>query len=269
MSFSPDAIVKIAHRGAKAGAPENTRLAFDLALDCGMDGIELDVQITRDGVLVINHDPEMTAIDGSNRRIPDLDFAELQDCDWGRWFFHRETDQKVLTLDAVLTAYGGRTRLYIEMKPAPSPADRTLYAAMPQKVTAAVNRLVPTHRRSAIHLLSFDAAMLRAAHDLAPDLRAVYNLEPPFSEDAALAPENPFLFGYCLAYQDLTASFAAAAHRGGRQVLTYACNDHKSISLALAAGVDGIMTDDPCGNCWRRFMDQGRQPGAFGVTTSP
>ena len=88
----------IAHRGASAYAPENTIAAFDLALDQGADGLELDVQCNRDGALVVCHD------------VPD----DVPGC---------------LTLDAVLHRYRGRTELVLDLKdPAPEWEGRLLVA---------------------------------------------------------------------------------------------------------------------------------------------
>lgn len=67
-----------AHRGASAYAPENTLAAFQLAADMGADGIELDIQMTKDGTLVVVHDETIARVSGKNGWIKDFTYAELK-----------------------------------------------------------------------------------------------------------------------------------------------------------------------------------------------
>ena len=67
-----------AHRGASAYAPENTLEAFLLAAEQGADGVELDVQLTKDGVPVVFHDWDLKRAAGVDRKIRDCTFEELQ-----------------------------------------------------------------------------------------------------------------------------------------------------------------------------------------------
>lgn len=79
----------IAHRGASALAPENTLAAFRRAIADGADGIELDVRLAKDGVLVVVHDATLKRTTGSRHRVGDLTSAELADLDAGSWFDRR------------------------------------------------------------------------------------------------------------------------------------------------------------------------------------
>lgn len=98
----------IAHRGAhdeQSGIIENTEKAFDraLALDCW--GIELDVQLTADQVLVVHHDPTLLRLWGKNQAIKDLSFKQL-----------RANVPDIPTLDEIINRYGKRLHLFIELK---------------------------------------------------------------------------------------------------------------------------------------------------------
>ena len=66
-----------AHRGASGYAPENTLRAFALAADMGADGVELDVQISKDGRLVVFHDDELSRLTGFTGSVADYTYAEL------------------------------------------------------------------------------------------------------------------------------------------------------------------------------------------------
>ncbi len=68
--------LRIAHRGASGSAPEHTRPAFERALDAGVDMIELDVQLSRDGVLVVLHDLDLQRTTGVADAVRTRSFAE-------------------------------------------------------------------------------------------------------------------------------------------------------------------------------------------------
>ncbi len=112
----------IAHRGYSDLAPENTLAAFDLAVERGFPHIELDVQLTRDGVPVIIHDPLLDRTTNGSGRVRDHTFAEVHALSAGAWFqpvvggpagFEAE---HVPTLAEVLDRYHGRAHLHIELK---------------------------------------------------------------------------------------------------------------------------------------------------------
>jgi glycerophosphoryl diester phosphodiesterase len=125
----------IAHRGASYDAPESTAPAYLLARDLGADYLELDLQRTRDGVLIALHDDNLKRTTNVTQRFPDraeqpvssFTLAELKSLDAGTWFNTAHPDrarasfagQKILTLDEVIDiAEGGQNKpgLYIETK---------------------------------------------------------------------------------------------------------------------------------------------------------
>jgi len=76
----------IAHRGANREAAENTRAAFDKALEYAIDGIETDVQLSRDGIPVLWHDPFLDKLDYAGKRIDDFDLEQLEQIDFSGYF---------------------------------------------------------------------------------------------------------------------------------------------------------------------------------------
>jgi glycerophosphoryl diester phosphodiesterase len=107
---------RYAHRGARAIAPENTLPAFQAALDLGVDGIELDVQRSRDGVLVVMHDFTVDRTTNGCGRVVDLTLAELKELDAGESFDARFRETRVPTLDEVLDLIGDRCAVNVEIK---------------------------------------------------------------------------------------------------------------------------------------------------------
>lgn len=88
----------LAHRGFSSRFPENTMLAFQKAVECGADGVEMDVQLTRDGVPVIAHDEDLARTAGNPACIRDLTLAELQAIDVSYRFSAECGFQRVPTL---------------------------------------------------------------------------------------------------------------------------------------------------------------------------
>jgi glycerophosphoryl diester phosphodiesterase len=105
----------IAHRGASAYEPENTLRAFDRAMALGADMIELDVHLTRDGQLIVIHDPDIGSTTDGIGNVADLTLAEAQRFDAGQ-------GEHLPALREVIDLVRGRARLYIEMKGVFTPA---------------------------------------------------------------------------------------------------------------------------------------------------
>jgi glycerophosphoryl diester phosphodiesterase len=97
------------HRGYSSRAPENTMAAFETALEHGSPRIELDVQMTADGVAVVTHDTSLRRCTGCNANIYDLPYARVQQLDAGRWFHRQFTGSYIPTLEEVLALCKGRT----------------------------------------------------------------------------------------------------------------------------------------------------------------
>ncbi|MFD2630760.1 glycerophosphodiester phosphodiesterase [Oceanobacillus kapialis] len=91
-----------AHRGASKYAPENTMPAFDLALKQGADGIETDVQLTKDGVPVLIHDENVRRTSNGKGLVKDLTFKQLQTLDMGSWFSNEFAGTQIVSLESFL-----------------------------------------------------------------------------------------------------------------------------------------------------------------------
>lgn len=83
----------IAHRGDSAHAPENTLAAFAMAIEKGAEGIEFDVQLSRDGVPVVIHDHNMIRTGNFNERVANLTATQLGEIDVGSWFNRKAPDR--------------------------------------------------------------------------------------------------------------------------------------------------------------------------------
>lgn len=230
-----------AHRGANREAAENTRPAFDKALTYSIDGIETDIQLTRDGVCVLWHDDDLARLALPGRRIDDYTLDELQQLDFAV-HFPGAVREGVMRLEDFLSRYRARCRLLLEIK---------RYAGEPQaRQRAKVGQVLAlAGQADAARLLvsSFDLESLLMAQAEAPGFPLVLNLEP--EHDAAFARralgEHPFLYGVCVHIATLDGQMVRAVRAAGKFLAVYTCNSDAEITCALDAGVDVLISDLP------------------------
>ena len=106
----------IAHRGASFYAPENTISAFDLAVSFGVDGLEMDVHMTKDKKIVIIHDDSTGRTGSKNFRINKSKFETLKRVDVGSWFDEKFKGEKIPLLESVIERTPNYLDLYVEIK---------------------------------------------------------------------------------------------------------------------------------------------------------
>ena len=226
-------------------SPENTKSSFDRALSYPIDGIELDVQITRDGIPVIFHDKFIHKKSDGTGKISDYTYDELCRFDWGAWFSEDYRGEKILTFDQILTYYGNRTRLFVEIKSAPSRDKVSLYSELPMLITKQIRQLIPNDLIDNIFILSFDQVLLTSAYENDPGLNYVLNIEHPVINSENLIVDMKRICGFCLAIKKVTPYFIAWCHQFGKKVMTYSCNTPKRMRRAVDMKIDVIMTDAP------------------------
>jgi glycerophosphoryl diester phosphodiesterase len=235
----------IAHRGAMCEAPENTGSAFDTALAYPIEGMEFDVQISKDQVPVIYHNKTLRKINGKQKRISDFLYEELKKFDWGRWYSKDFTGEKLVTLDQMISGYCRKTRLLIEIKSYEKKASAEKLQILTLSVLETIRKRVPDSYMENIFILSFDLNILNYAYKQAPHLNYVLNLYKPLSipEENRLYPD--YLYGICSQINTLTKEFVRSSHERELSVMTYSCNTARQVNKALNLCLDVIMTDRP------------------------
>lgn len=153
----------IAHRGFSHIAPENTISAFRAALAVGADGIETDVQLTRDGRMVMHHNYTIDAASNGHGAILSMTEEELRQYDFGSWKSPDFAGEKIPTLAECLEATKDFQVVNIELK---APMDRTIPYVGP--VAQAIR---DSGRMEQIIVSAFDHSLLRDIKALLPDLR--------------------------------------------------------------------------------------------------
>ena len=252
------------HRGARGHAPENTLPGFERALAIGVDTLELDVGVTRDGVVVIHHDrrlnpdlargPDGKWVVAPTPTIHSLNFSELQRYDVGRIrpgseYAQRFPHQKpidgtrVPRLHELFAVAGSRVRFNIETKLVPEAPDETLPPEPFARAVIAEVRKAGVARRTTIQ--SFDFRTLAVVQREAPEITTAYltsgkkgEATPRLVHDSKGAIWSPN-------FQDLDAGTLAVARGLGLKVIPWTVNERADIARVIAMKVDGIISDYP------------------------
>jgi glycerophosphoryl diester phosphodiesterase len=241
------------HRGASGEAPENTRVAFERALAQGAAILETDVHVTRDGEVVISHDPDVSRNTEGSGRIAELTLAELQRLDAGYRFSAdggathpwRGRGVRMPSLREAFEALPG-VRFNIEVK------------ANDPRLVAGVVRLVAEHRRAERTLLAaaeddtlaavrgelarqgVATALGASVGDVLGFVRAALGQGAPPPEPMALQIP-PSFSGEPL----VTRQLVEYAHAHDVQVHVWTINEEPEMERLLDLGVDGVMSDFP------------------------
>ena len=226
----------VAHRGAAGSAPENTLAAVGAAIDQAADWVEIDVQQTRDGEIVVLHDCDLKKVGGDPRTIWSIAAAELPQIDVGSHFHPDYRDERVPTLREVLALCRARSaNLNIELKyynKVPALEDQ-----LAGKVAALVRE---AGMESHVVYMSLERKAVAQMKALEPTARVGWL--------TAVAAGNVFdtPADFLAIHADLAErKLLRAAHRRGKQVLVWTVNDPVSMSLLIGRGVDGLITDHP------------------------
>ncbi len=231
-----------AHRGANKEAAENTRSAFDRALEYGVDGMETDIQLSRDGVAVLWHDWSLGKLGQPRKRVDDYDYADLRQMNFAAHFSARAAPEAILSLSDFLERYRSRCRLLLEIKNREGEDEARQQAKVRQTL-----ELAGAPHGDSLLVSSFHLPSLVYAHQCAPGYPLVYNGESDQSveETAQLLNAHPFLWGFCLHKAALTPSMATLLHGHGKRIAVYTCNSDSEIRRALDLGADIIISDVP------------------------
>ena len=224
-------VVIIAHRGSSAVAPENTLAAFRLAAEQRTDLVELDVQESSDGQVLVAHDADLMKVSGNPASIWETDAATLRAIDIGTYKDPRYAAERVPTLAEALAICKGRCKVLVELKSYGH--NQRLEERVVQIVEAAgmVNEC---------EFMSLDHDMVRKMKELRPSWRVGILVAKAMGD---LTEWNADF----LAVEARMASrrFVRRAHRAGQDVYIWTANDPAWMLVGLTRGVDGLITDHP------------------------
>ena len=230
-----------AHRGGAKLWPENTLTAFRGAIGLGVDLVELDVHQTRDGEVVVIHDPTLDRTTTGHGDVRDFTWAEL-----GAVTIRGTADERLPRLAEVLALLRpSSVGLLLEIKSAPGGGR---YPGVEERVLALLQAAQMTERT---RVMAFDWAILERLRALSPTVRLTGLLAHQGVERLGgvegVASRIRALGGNDLGIERtlLSPDAVRAAHQAGLTIGVWTVNDGEGLRRALAGGVDYVTTDQP------------------------
>ncbi len=225
------------HRGARGLAPENTITSFSIAISYGVDGVELDVHLSKDGHVIVMHDDKVDRTTDGKGYIKDLTLNEIKSLDAGSKFSQRFKGEKVPTLEEVFESFKDKILYKVEIK-----HSSEIYPGIEKKVVDIIKRY---NLQKKVQIISFDFDSLKIVKELDPTISVGIIIEgrPLWYIDIAkkLGAEWIHAF-YGLVY---SSKDIEGAHAHGIKVGVWTLNDEQSINAFCKMGVDDITSDYP------------------------
>ncbi len=227
-----------AHRGIHDVVMENTRSAFDKAIEYPIDGIETDVQLTWDEVAVLWHDRFLDKLGLPQKHIDDFDYLQLK-----QFSIEKSADSEIMRLQDFLDAYQQRCHLLLEIKN----RDWESVDRHKIKVRQTIEQVEALSNPHQIFVSSFNLASLAYAHQFWSEVPHIYNIEPTqtLAEIQRVLTAQPFLRGYCLPIEILDQAIFDLLRDHDKCIAVYTCNSDEQINQAIGLGVDILISDVP------------------------
>ena len=227
----------IAHRGASKYAPENTMPAFQLAYEMKAEGIETDVQLTKDNVPILIHDEQLQRTTKTKGLVKDYTFKEIKQLDAGRYFSRKFAGTTILSLDEFLE-WSKDKALYLNLELKNNKID---YKGIEEIVLEAIEKFNLKDRTT---ISSFSSASVKRMRQIDKNI------------DVALlrSREHANLAGYAselgasslhIKYTLLNDSLMEACRHLKIPVRVYTVNHRASIYKSLSFNCEGLITDVP------------------------
>lgn len=224
----------IAHRGASSECPENTRSAIARALELGVDWIEIDVRLTKDGEWVVIHDETLERFGAGKAAVEEMDLAQLKRVDIGSWFGRQFEGEKILTLREAVRMVLASSSVILDIK--------TRRAA--GALSATLLETLAAEDLSRVVFSSFSPALLNALSRRRPGLRLGYLFKNfPLLRMRTLS--QGFLYSVHPKFEVFSARVAAEAKARGFRTFVWTVNQSQRLEEVLRWGGDGVFTDDP------------------------
>lgn len=221
-----------AHRGASASAPENTIYAFQAAVESGADYIELDVQLTSDGQLVVFHDEKLDRVTDGKGKLKDHTYAELQQLSAGIRFGGEFADAKIPLLSEVFEEIGSDVLYNVEIKD---------YGDTDQTVIKTIETIEEFGLENSCYITSFSYNVLKKVKSVSPDIKT------GLIANASASSFNKLKYIDALSMNHLfvNSSVVNNAHQNGKRIFVWTVDNTNDIQRMSSLGVDNIITNRP------------------------
>jgi len=214
----------VGHRGASVYEPENTLRSFRKAVGLGANAVELDIRATKDGEIVVIHDPKVNRTTQGRGKVSNLTLSEIRELDAG-------LGEPVPTLKEVVKWAAGKVTLLVEFKESGLEPEAARILRGKQKVLA----------------ISFFPTVLEELKRIDPKITTGLLFESkPRNLDEFLGSCLELKIGWVMGKaRHVNRKLVDAAHEKGLRVLAWTLDKPKSIARKLAIGVDGITSNRP------------------------
>jgi glycerophosphoryl diester phosphodiesterase len=257
-------VLNIGHRGASGYAPEHTIPSYDLALEQGADYIEIDLQMTKDGVLVAMHDDTLDRTAVAPPGVPERfcsgpvikrTLEQIRMCDVGSWFNEANPQYanpeyvglQIPTLEEIFQRYGTSVNYYIETKnPEAAPGMEEELLRLMEEYGLIPDPAEPANWQVLIQ--SFSPASLQKIYALEPSLPLIQlfsSTETSQTIQAQLDLVSTYAVGIGPSKTDVDAALVEAAHDRCLDVHPYTVNETAEMQALIDLGVDGMFTNFP------------------------
>lgn len=231
----------VAHRGATAYAPENTIAAFDLAVDMKADYIEIDVQRSKDGELVLIHDTTVDRTTDGTGKVGELTFEQLRSLDAGSWKGEQYEGEPIPTFEEILDRYRGKVGILIELK-APE-----LYPGIEKQVAEALKeRNLDKPQNEKIIIQSFNFESMKTTNELLPLVPiGVLTSNRAHTTPEALQEFSTYADWFNPSYGIVTEELVNQVHSLGMKIGSWTVRSQEAADFLFEMKVDAIITDYP------------------------
>ncbi|WP_339208046.1 glycerophosphodiester phosphodiesterase [Paenibacillus sp. FSL K6-3182] len=220
-----------AHRGDTLVAPENSLEAIRSSVAQSIDAVEIDVQMTKDGVVVLNHDYNLQRMAGVPKRVSELDYEEIARLNIAKAGGEPDEIVRIPMLSEVLGEVLGKSKLIIDLKP---------YGSGEQLAEHVVALIEQFDMVQDCYIQSFDRSTLQHIRSLNPEINIGQILYFALGDLSLLDVDF-----YTIEQIMLTEQLVERAHKKGREVWVWTVNSERNLKEVLKFEIDGIITDYP------------------------
>ncbi|WP_350342782.1 glycerophosphodiester phosphodiesterase [Proteinivorax tanatarense] len=227
----------LAHRGNSEVAPENTMAAFKSAVDAGADGVELDVQLSKDGVPVIFHDEKLNRITGAKGYLKNYTYKQLRELDCGAWFSDKFIDSKISSLEETLDFFKNTEGIYlnIELK-----NGMVKYPNIEEKVIKLIKSFELMDRTI---VSTFNQKSLIKVKEVEPEIKTGLLYRAKIYKSWEYAKELINADAIHPNYFSISENEVKQAHKNNIKVNVYTVDKEKDIKRFINWGVDILITN--------------------------
>lgn len=227
-----DSVQICAHRGSSVRAPENTLESVELAIEELADYVEIDVQLTKDGEVVLLHDPSLERTTGEKKKIWEVTFSELEALDAGGWHSEEYAGTRIPTLEEVLKVCKGKIIMNIEIK-----GDKH-NEGIEDKVVELIEKY-DMEKQCVVTSMSYSS--LKKVKERNSKIKTGFITAMIYGN----IYDRKYVDFLSLKSVFVTETTVQNAHSKGKEVYVWTVNSEMELERMKNLGVDNIITDDP------------------------